>query len=768
MFISILLFIIFLSICVGFGFVLLSQITKIKSLLLLVPLAISFGISAFFLVTHIFAYLIGPQTASIISLLILFIITIIILTLNYKNLTNFEYEISKSQFITICSFAFIISIISFIAISRYGVFDKEFHVPFGLTIYHNNVYPPRDIFRPDYIILYHFGGDLIAGAINHLCKIDIFTSYELLSVLMSGTTFLSLFALAWLLTKNYKLSLLAGFVTYFGGGLLWFDAIIRHLSKNLPPFASDWNILETFFNIGIHGSILNAPSISVFVTTFSLGYPILILSLILFWKLINEENIKVIFSYVIFLVISLFTIFMCAEWLYVTFWAGVIPFTIFLLFKKRKKQLLSITLLLFILIILNKTIGNPLFLQESTQGLGRRQIFDIGIKENLFNITSWGRLTETLMHYQSVSAFSWDFIAEFGFSLILFPIVIIYLIRSRNQFAILLFLCAALTMPVPLIFDFKINPVDLNRLFSFGNGMIMLLITCSIGTLYKTFFEKKILLATYIIVFCLSPLAEILSSTVFTPRIFLSKQYTAAILNTLAASKSINDVISFLKEMNQMAFLDKVKLVISFKDELDYLRKNSKPLDVAISNLHEVPAYAGVYSLIPGGKFLYKDLLFSPYENTFLTIFETLDPYILDELNIKWILISKDFKEKLPEGVKYNLSNKEIFKLAYRSKKDTEIYCLNEIKDLQVDYLRKTAWLLVDERGQPVIELASSNENKIRLFPSSRNALSYLKDLYKLNPNLKKKLITAQTILINSLEEQITKNKLNIALEKRF
>lgn len=689
--------------------------------------------------------------------------TIIILITNRNNFTKLETEINKNQLMTICSIAIIISIVSFIAIFRYGVFDSGFHVPFGLTIYHNNVYPPRDIFRPDYIILYHFGGDLIAGAIHHICKLDIFTSYELISTLMSGTTFLSLFALAWILTKNFKLSLISSFITYFGGGLLWLDAIFRYLSGKLPPFANNWNFLETFFNIGIHGSILNAPSISVFVTTFSLGYPILILSLILFWKLIQEENTRIIFSYVVLLVISLFTLFMSAEWLYITFWAGIIPFTIFLLFKRQKKHLVPILILFFISIVLNKTIGNPLFLQESIQSLGRRQIFDIGIKEKLFSITSWGRLGETLMHYQSVSAFSWDFMVEFGFSLILFPIVLIYLIKTRNNFALLLFLCAILTMPVPLIFDFKINPVDLNRLFSFGNVILILLITCGIGTLYKTFFEKKILLVIYLTIFCLSPIAELLSSTIFTPRIFLSKQYTVTILNTLANSKSINDVISFLKEINHLALLDKTKLATSLKDEIDYLRKNSKPLDVAISDLHELPAYAGVYSLIPAGKYLYKDLLYSPVDNIYPTIFETLDPYLLDELNIKWILISKSFKEKLPEEAKKTLMNPELFDLVYTNSKKfngteqfLEIYHLNNIKISLTKYNRKTAWLLVDKNGK-FVEPSYLQESKVSLFPNSKEALLHLKNLHNSNPKLKKELVTAQTISLKHLQNQIAK-----------
>ena len=772
----ILKFLLFIFINFSFGYLALSQITKIRSILLLVPLSASFGISAYLFIFHCLSFIIGPNSATLATIFILLLLCIIILFIKKKDILKPELEANINQTITLYATSIIIFILSFLAIYRFGIFDKDFHIPMTLSIFNNNEYPPLDYFRPSYVLLYHYGSNLLAGAIHNFCKFEISTSFEIISAALGSITFLSFFVLAWIITKNFKLSFLAAFCTYFGGGLLWLDAIIRYLSKHLPQHASDWTFLQTFFNLGIHGGILNAPSVLSFVSTYSIGFPLLILSIVLVWRLINESEFKIKILYIVFLNISLFSLFISANWLYATFWAGVILFLVILFLYKQANQIVYIISTFAISIILSKTIGNALFFQDVTHSLGRGSIYNIAIKEKLFSVTSWGRLNTDVAQFQSVPLFSWDFIAEFGLSLFLIPIIIIYLKKHKDIFSYLLLFFAITTMPIPLLFDFKISPVDLNRLFSFGNSMLILLITCSIGILFKELISKKIFIATYMLLFCLSPISELFSSIVFTPNITFEKSFSKAVTEDLKKVKSLNDFAKYYKVFSNSAKTIKNKINITYRDEIDYLKKNSKPGDVAISSISKIPLYAGVYTLVPPREYSYKDVLYSYIDNIYPTIITTLDPFLLNELNIKWILIDKEYKKNLSIETKNKLNNQEIFNLAYISKenqdltdkKQIEIYHVNEIKDLQVDYIRKTAWLLLDENGQPIIELASSNENKIRLFPSSKNALLYLKDLYSTNPDFKKELITAQVIPINSLEEQISKNKLNIALDKRF
>lgn len=755
----------------SFGFISLSQITKINSLILLIPFSISFGIAVYLSICHALSFLTGPQTASIITLIILITLSLIIAFFNRKNLNLVKKEISNIQLITVSTVALVICILTFFAVSKYGTFDRESHMPIAMTMFHNNVYPPRDCFRPDYVLLYHYGGDLLAGAVYYITNFNISSAYEAVSTILSGTTFLSFFALAWLLTKNFKLSLIAGFCTYFGGGLLWLDAMVRYLTKHFPEGASDWSFLQTYLNLGIHGGINNAPSVLSFISTFDLGNPLLIFSLAMFWKMIEGKNI---IFYILFLSLALFPLFLTADWLYVTFWAAVMPFLIVLWINNKKKFIVYSFILLFISMFLNKSIGNALFLQDPIQNLGRTNIFDIGIKENPFTVVGWGRISHYVMNYQTISCFSWDFICELGLTLFLSPLVIIYLIKTKNNFTILLFLSALMTMPAPVIIDFKLNPVELVRLFSFGNNMLILLITCGIAFLYKPFLQKNILILIYTIAFTLSPVSQLLTGAILSPHFYSDKFLVQTVLNDFKNLRSFNDYINYYGLFNKFILNSKNRIFNSFKNEIDFFKANGKPKDVAISSVYEIPTYAGTYSLIPARRLIYWEQLYSPFNTLFETSFNTLDPYLLNELNIKWVLLRNDLKTKLPKEAKDNLNNAELFKLVYTSPDKTEttkewfeIYKSNDFENLLNKYPRKTAWLLINKQGQPIVT-SEIEKNKIALFPTSKEALSHLKILFGNNPSLKKELITAQPVAIQAFEKQILDSMLNILLDKRF
>ena len=683
---------------------------------------------------------------------------------NRKNPASTEKEITAGQFITVGIIAAIICFLTLMAVSKFGTFDRESHMPIAMTMFHNNVYPPRDCFRPDYVLLYHYGGDLLAGAVQYITNLDISFSYELIAAVLSGTTFLSFFALCWLLTSSFKLSLLGGFCAYFGGGLLWLDAIFRYLTKNLPEGTENWSFLQTFLNLGIHGGINNAPSVLTFISTFDLGNPLLVCSLILFWKMIQGENFKSSIYYIFFLTVTLFTLFLTADWLYVTFWAAVLPF-ILILWKDNKKQfIISTFIILFILMLLNKTVGNALFLQDPLQNLGRTNIFDIGIKQQLFSVVSWGRLTSHVMNHQIISCFSWDFICELGLSLFLFPIALIYLIKTKNRLAYLFFFSSAVTMPVPVLIDFKLNPVELVRLFAFGNTMLILLITCGTAFLYKPFIKNNLVIIPYVIVFCLSPFSQLIFGAVFSPHVYSNKPLVQTLCNDLSKINSANGLISYLKAYSSYVHLTKDKIITTYKSEVEFFKLQSKPNDTALSTIHEIPAYAGVYSLIPAQRFVYWDQLYSSHNTLYETAFSTLDPYLLKELNIKWLLINTDLKGKLPKDTQDILNNSNIFSLAFVSPNKLEIYHINDLENIIKTFSRKTAWMLINRNGYPV----TSTENKIVLFPSLKDALIELKSLQSTNPILKKQLITAQAVIIQNLEKQIADSKLSIKVEKRF
>ena len=295
-----------------------------------------------------------------------------------------------------------------------------------------------------------------------------------------------------------------------------------------------------------------------------------------------------------------------------------------------------------------------------------------------------------------------------------------------------------------------------------------MLITCGIGFLFKSFMENKILILIYLTCFCLSPLAGLFSAVVFTPHIYSDKMFVQEVFKNFQRIKSFKDLNAYFNQLYFSSNKAKHAPANNFQDEIDFLKTHSNPQDVAISSSVDIPVYAGVYAIIPSGKWLYKDLLYSTFDSTFLTTLTTLDPFILDELNIRWILISNDSKNNLPLETQKLLLNTNLFKLVYISlDKAYQIYHVENTRQLLNQLKRKTAWLLTNSKGQPA-EIAQLNSSTITLFPHSKDALAYLRAIQDLKPEIKKVLITSQAFTIDSLERQIKDSMLNIILDKKF
>ncbi|MBI3591592.1 MAG: hypothetical protein HY094_09490 [Candidatus Melainabacteria bacterium] len=760
---EILKFIFILTSIISFGFISLSQLARVSSLILLIPFSFLFGNASFIALEHILAYIVGPQIASIATICSLFVSSILILIFKSRKLTPVHIEIKPVQYGIIFLISLLIGFFTFLVALRFGVNDTQARYAIVLSLYHNNTYPPKDFYRPDYYLIYHFGGELLPGAIHYICNFHIATCYALVSTILSITLFLTLFAIAWLITNHFKLSLLTGFCTYFGGGLIWLDTLIRYLSKNLPPYATNWDLLSFFTFFGLRGGIVDAASIVPFNIATAISYPLLIFSLFLFWLMVKDNNIKGKFFHFIFLTISLLALLLSAEWLYLTFLGGVVLFFIVLSMKKQKYSIILTLLLLVVSFGLNKAIGNPV-LNDQTQYLGRANLCEVKIKDKLFETRSLKKLNVSLEESQMISYFSWESISEFGLSIILLPITIIYLIRTKNLFALLLFFSALSTMPIPTILELKIVPIDMNRFFGFGQVILVLLLTCGIGTLFKNFLQNWLLKIIYIILLSTSPLLGLLYFALSPKPLYSVPSLTQGIYKSIKEKdiKKLGEFIDYLKD----------RQFGKYKTEIEFLKKNSKPNDVAISSHLEAPVYAGVYTIIPPGTSLYKDVVFPKVDNIYQTIFSTLDPYLLHEFNVKWIILDNNFKSNLSKDIQEKLNDSQLFMLEYKSvppseDETSEIYHVSNLNALLKNLPRKTAWVLVNMSGQP-IEITYLRSNKISLFPSSKEAILYLKSLHSSHPELKKELIMTRVVPIEVVEKQLNETNSNIVLEKRF
>lgn len=676
-------------------------------------------------------------------------------------------------FLLLFGSALLISLTSFFAISKMGIFDVEVHVPLALTIFHNNVYPPRDFFRPEFVLLYHYGGDIFAGAIHKICNLRMDTAFELSSSFSASVTYFGFFSLAYLLTNHFKTSMISGLCTYFGGGLLWLDAVIRFSMNRLPPGSEGWSFIQTFLNIGLHGGIFNAPSVSTFTSTYSLGLPLLVTSIVLFFLSLKEgsHHPAVIARQGSITTICLFSLFLCAEWLFATFFVGSIAFVLFYFLRTNARSpLVNLGGILVVSIALNATLGNPFFCQEDIQQIGRANIVNLGIKENLFLIPSWGRLTSGPMVLDAVNFFSWKAMAEFGISYVLFPLSVLYLVKSKNNFAMFLSLMAVFSFPVPLFIEYRLNPVDFNRLFSFGNSICVLLITCSI--FYFGFSFKRWFVIGYVIFLTLTPVSDLVLSAVISPYVSFNKSFNQALLDGLKGVKSPIDFAAQLKHLYKVQKDLKLQVMPLEREDILFLRRQSKPLEVAISNHPYDPLYAGIYTLIPARKYIYKDLLYTPFDSIYSTVFKGLDREILRELNIKWVVMVTS-ETYHPEETFYrsmgHISDKAFereISLSHNRKGKVEIFYIRELDKFPHHKERRTAWVLSDRNGAAA-EMSLLGEKKVTLFSTSKDARTYLKKAFK-RELLNKETVTSQLIVIDELERIIKKSRLGVTIEKRF
>ncbi|OGI18789.1 MAG: hypothetical protein A3B68_06040 [Candidatus Melainabacteria bacterium RIFCSPHIGHO2_02_FULL_34_12] len=769
MFLSILLFLIFVALCFVFGFLYLNKVLKINSFLYLASFSYTFGICSYVFLCHIYSFIVGPKDSSYFALFTLPALSFLVFICFRKN-NLIKKEISIKKLVFILSLALFFSICIFLSGFRYGMFDEAWHIPLVSSIYHNNIYPPRDFFRPDYALLYHFGGDLLAGAISNICRTKILTSFELVSGAFAGITFLSFFSIAWILTNNFRTSLISAICCFFGAGISWLNII--------PRFANHPTVTDLIKNIlgNIQGTIVDAPSHLSYTSTSSNGYPALLLCLFLTYILLIKNDLKESFICTISILIPLCTLSLFAGWLSLTFILSIFIFSLFYLILKKKdgiNKVIYLFLLGLLFFILNKIIGNQMY--DANEFLGRANIFNVILKPDPFTLTIWGnsKYNNELTHI--ISCFSWEFVSAFGFSLILLPVVIAYLIKYKNSFALLLFLCSATTMPLPLVFDFKLNPVDFNRLFGFGNTMLVMLISCGLGLMYPSLFKKKTIIAVYLIVFCFSPLSGFIFGSVFSPQIYLHPHFRQEAFKTLKNSNSIQDLVKNYIKINKMAIKAKNAYLDKFKNEIEFFKNNAKSGDVAISSLAGIPVYAGVYALIPSMTYGLKAQIYSNFDNIHPTIISTLDPYLLSELNVKWVAYDEISKSILKKETRDLLDNKKIFSPVYKSlimpepDKEViyEIFHVEDLSEVLKSIKRNTGWILLNKEGFP-LEITAMLYPNISLFSEERDALNYLKQLHSQHHELKNQLITAQPIVIDITRKQIEQSGLNIKLEEKF
>lgn len=768
---AIIKFIFFICCLFSFGFIFLKRMVKIKCLVFLLPLSLYVGITVYLLLVHILAFHIGPKSSSIVSLYILFGLSIFIFFQKQKTKEQLIPDISKKQLIVLFTIVLLFAIPTFLMYYEFGIGDKNLNYPLVLTLFHNDIYPPKDFFRPDQNLLYHYVPSLLPGAIHSFCRFPISLSYAIIdTILHMYQSIIITFIVALILTRNFKLSLACAIINYLGGNLVWLDTIVRYLTNNLPAYVEErgWGFLEAFSSLGFRGGMIGSSSEGPMSIAVNIGAPIYSLSFFIYWMMVTEKKLSANLLYFFILLISLNVLIMTEESLFIAFWFGAFIYSLHLLLRKQWLQLL-LTFLLALSLVISQglVIHSPLSVfSKEMETHTRKSLYMIKLKENPFKVMSFRHLDD-LDTIQYVNFLSWDSLCEFGPRLMFIPFAVFYLIKTRHPLALMSFYAASMGFIISLLFEHPDHPDLLNRFFGF-TAVFPFLGLIAIGTLFRSLLLKRTVFMGYFSLCCIIPFIQLILGAIFTLNIWGYYGYMEQGMQYLRKGE-FSKYYEFIRE--ETTYLDPVPLR-KYKSSLNFLKDNSQSGDVAISSLFEAPVYAGLYTLIPPGIFHLKDSFFSKADNTYDVVFYTLDPHLLHELNIKWIFIDSKFKETITETAKNILSNKNICKLVYKcynkeTNENLEIYHIQNVKKHLKEFNRNTAWILTNDQSQP-IEIVLMKQSKITLFPSAKKATSYLNSLLKNHPDLKKEFLIPKAVVVNIVENQIKESGSHISLVKEF
>ncbi len=222
--IILILFLLFLTITAGFGYV-VAVVLGERRIFALVALALVFGINAYVFLVNIIGRFIYIKTAAWGVLAIMLIIALILFWVKRKELLNFgQGSLSHKQVMALFVVSAGIALAcGFVAIRTLELDDLSItHLSTASTIVAGN-FPVMNPSAPDYPYSFHYGDNLLTSLLNIIAKIPLWLGYDIQTALFGGLIFLMAFLLAYEITKKYAGSFLAALLLMYGGGLAWLN-----------------------------------------------------------------------------------------------------------------------------------------------------------------------------------------------------------------------------------------------------------------------------------------------------------------------------------------------------------------------------------------------------------------------------------------------------------------------------------------------------------------------------------------------------------------
>jgi len=263
------------------------------------------------------------------------------------------------------------------------------------------------------------------------------------------------------------------------------------------------------------------------------------------------------------------------------------------------------------------------------------------------------------------------------------------------------------------------------------------------------------------------PILILSLSGIFSPAIYLSYPFIGFI------DYSVKD---FIKDRNFRKFssnvTEGVKLVRkgSVIDDADikivnYLRKNSSSDEYGLSSYPFPFDYLGIpcYNALRGSGLARKI--------TYVSLLQTFDPYLLEELKIKWFYLEPKTAEfvnlKVFEELIKNGYAREVLEVNSEVYGKGTLYEFVDLNKYMLSMPRKTYWTYFVYFTQNIIPLPdSSGKEMFYLFTSEKEATEYLKKEMKTNTDLKNHKPFVDAVSEEIIKQQAAINDFGIKYNK--
>ena len=716
-----------------FGWTVLRTILGVRNIVFIFPFSFVLGLAVFLVLGYTFDFFFGIELGSLISFLLMLLFSLFLFFKYRKNIPKLENPFNGYEILRLILTFLFISFFTYLISEKWIILDFQSHNSNSNYFLRTDKFPQPIPNWPTIFLPYHYAFDLLSATIAKICNISVINSFHIIVVVSSITTFLSAFAIAYFFAgglfpvsdrrRTLNNAFYGAVLFYFSGNLLWLDAVIRYFLK-IFPVQQNWSFFKTMCALGMHGSIMNdmANSGIIFAST-TIGIQLFLLLLFLYFCFLDYYSVK----HLIFIFLVSTALFHTAEYILYLFLLVLIlsPFMTF--FFKDKSDLKSVFLkngMCFFLIVSMILFNNFAykFLNESYTYLPT--YLELTLKpdffSNLFSLEIFGRFGNVNEH-KIISLFSWDFISEFGFQLIFSAFVLYWAIVNKLKGIHFIFPFLMISFLSPFVLYLRSSPAEVVRMFHPAFEILSMLFALWIMNLN---------LKPFLFVVILPSIAIFILSGLFSPAIYLDHPLIEYVDSSFGQFKKDRNINVFFRNVNSYFHELKSNLLISDADReiSSYLSTHSMNNDYGISR-HTFPFdNIGLPCYSINGASLIRKV-------TFIAVLSTLDPYLINELKIRWLYV--DYKtvkfidlNLLEEMIKNNFLREVLavtnpLFLGVKFK----LFEFTNLESYIKTYPRKTYWTFVRYLGNNILTLPdSSGKQGLYLFTSEMKATNFLKE----------------------------------------